>query len=101
MVVFLFLRCSSFFFFSVIKATLIWDLMTHCLKWSRFIFCRVMILSVIRFMVDSDVVGCCWIELPKGKYRVRDERNVGETDSRYPGKVGPTRWTVTLSRRSR
>uniref|UniRef100_A0AAZ3PHS3 DNA polymerase n=1 Tax=Oncorhynchus tshawytscha TaxID=74940 RepID=A0AAZ3PHS3_ONCTS len=24
----------------------------------------------IRFMVDSDVVGCCWIELPKGKYRV-------------------------------
>uniref|UniRef100_A0A669BDL0 DNA polymerase n=1 Tax=Oreochromis niloticus TaxID=8128 RepID=A0A669BDL0_ORENI len=23
----------------------------------------------IRFMVDSDVVGCCWIELPKGKYR--------------------------------
>uniref|UniRef100_A0AAX7VGX0 DNA polymerase delta catalytic subunit n=1 Tax=Astatotilapia calliptera TaxID=8154 RepID=A0AAX7VGX0_ASTCA len=23
----------------------------------------------IRFMVDSNVVGCCWIELPKGKYR--------------------------------
>uniref|UniRef100_A0A3Q3WUH5 DNA polymerase n=1 Tax=Mola mola TaxID=94237 RepID=A0A3Q3WUH5_MOLML len=23
----------------------------------------------IRFMVDSDVVGCCWIELPKGTYR--------------------------------
>uniref|UniRef100_A0A6Q2Z9D7 DNA polymerase n=1 Tax=Esox lucius TaxID=8010 RepID=A0A6Q2Z9D7_ESOLU len=24
----------------------------------------------IRFMVDSGVVGCCWIELPKGTYRV-------------------------------
>lgn len=38
-------------------------------------------------MVDSDVVGCCWIELPKGKYRVRAERKVGETDAHYPGKV--------------
>lgn len=25
----------------------------------------------IRFMVDSDVVGCNWIELPKGKYHIR------------------------------
>uniref|UniRef100_A0A672G6Q5 DNA polymerase delta catalytic subunit n=1 Tax=Salarias fasciatus TaxID=181472 RepID=A0A672G6Q5_SALFA len=30
----------------------------------------------IRFMVDSDVVGCCWIELPKGKYRLREEKSV-------------------------
>uniref|UniRef100_A0A671SA81 DNA polymerase n=1 Tax=Sinocyclocheilus anshuiensis TaxID=1608454 RepID=A0A671SA81_9TELE len=30
----------------------------------------------IRFMVDSDVVGCCWIELPKGKYRLREERSI-------------------------
>uniref|UniRef100_A0A3Q4MFD4 DNA polymerase n=1 Tax=Neolamprologus brichardi TaxID=32507 RepID=A0A3Q4MFD4_NEOBR len=29
----------------------------------------------IRFMVDSDVVGCCWIELPKGKYRAREEKS--------------------------
>ncbi|CAG02717.1 unnamed protein product, partial [Tetraodon nigroviridis] len=29
----------------------------------------------IRFMVDTDVVGCCWIELPKGKYRVREEKD--------------------------
>ncbi|XP_075742862.1 DNA polymerase delta 1, catalytic subunit [Rhipicephalus microplus] len=28
----------------------------------------------IRFMVDAHVVGCCWIELPRGKYHVRDER---------------------------
>lgn len=40
-----------------------------------------------RFMVDSDVVGCCWIELPKGKYRLREERSEGQTDSKYPGKV--------------
>lgn len=39
-------------------------------------------------MVDSDVVGCCWIELPKGKYRVREEKSMGNTDSQYPGKVG-------------
>lgn len=25
----------------------------------------------IRFMVDAGVVGCCWVELPKGKYKVR------------------------------
>uniref|UniRef100_A0A672L442 DNA polymerase n=1 Tax=Sinocyclocheilus grahami TaxID=75366 RepID=A0A672L442_SINGR len=41
----------------------------------------------IRFMVDSDVVGCCWIELPKGKYRLREERSEGQTGSKYPGKV--------------
>uniref|UniRef100_A0A8C2XJA7 DNA polymerase n=1 Tax=Cyclopterus lumpus TaxID=8103 RepID=A0A8C2XJA7_CYCLU len=37
----------------------------------------------IRFMVDSDVVGCCWIELPKNKYRVslcQYEVDVGWTD---------------------
>lgn len=39
-------------------------------------------------MVDSDVVGCCWIELPKGKYRLREEKGTADTDSRYPGKVG-------------
>ena len=39
-------------------------------------------------MVDCDVVGCCWIELPKSKFRVREEKLVGGTDSRYPSKVG-------------
>lgn len=39
-------------------------------------------------MVDSDVVGCCWIELPKGKYRVREEKGMGNTDSQETGKVG-------------
>lgn len=29
----------------------------------------------IRFMVDTHVVGCCWIELPRGKYKVRDDRS--------------------------
>ncbi|XP_064816101.1 DNA polymerase delta catalytic subunit [Oncorhynchus masou masou] len=48
----------------------------------------------IRFMVDSDVVGCCWIELPKGKYRVREERMLGETD--HPGKVSLCQYEVDV-----
>ncbi|CAM2110072.1 unnamed protein product [Caretta caretta] len=32
----------------------------------------------IRFMVDRDVVGCNWIELPPGKYRLRPEQLMGE-----------------------
>lgn len=36
----------------------------------------------IRFMVDSDVVGCCWIELPKGKYKLREEKGSGNEDSK-------------------
>ncbi|GCB59989.1 hypothetical protein scyTo_0014091 [Scyliorhinus torazame] len=31
----------------------------------------------IRFMVDSDVVGCNWIELPAGKYLLREEQTTG------------------------
>uniref|UniRef100_A0A672YHQ5 DNA polymerase n=1 Tax=Sphaeramia orbicularis TaxID=375764 RepID=A0A672YHQ5_9TELE len=50
----------------------------------------------IRFMVDSDVVGCCWIELPKGKYRVREEKSQGETDSRYPGKASLCQYEVDV-----
>uniref|UniRef100_A0A665UXQ5 DNA polymerase delta catalytic subunit n=1 Tax=Echeneis naucrates TaxID=173247 RepID=A0A665UXQ5_ECHNA len=38
----------------------------------------------IRFMVDSDVVGCCWVELPKGKYRLREEKSTSNTDSDHP-----------------
>ncbi|XP_059410500.1 DNA polymerase delta catalytic subunit isoform X1 [Carassius carassius] len=51
----------------------------------------------IRFMVDSDVVGCCWIELPKGKYRLRVERGVGQTDSKYPGKVSLCQYEVDVA----
>lgn len=29
----------------------------------------------IRFMVDTKVVGCCWIELPEGNYIVRKEKD--------------------------
>lgn len=39
-------------------------------------------------MVDSDVVGCCWIELPKGTYRVREEKGPTDTNSQNPAKVG-------------
>uniref|UniRef100_A0A665UYF6 DNA polymerase n=1 Tax=Echeneis naucrates TaxID=173247 RepID=A0A665UYF6_ECHNA len=50
----------------------------------------------IRFMVDSDVVGCCWVELPKGKYRLREEKSTSNTDSEYPGKVD-VGWTDLIS----
>ncbi|XP_048473423.1 DNA polymerase delta catalytic subunit [Rhincodon typus] len=33
----------------------------------------------IRFMVDSDVVGCNWIELPAGKYLLREEQTTGNS----------------------
>uniref|UniRef100_A0A3P8TGI9 DNA polymerase n=1 Tax=Amphiprion percula TaxID=161767 RepID=A0A3P8TGI9_AMPPE len=46
----------------------------------------------IRFMVDSDVVGCCWIELPKDKYRLREEKNVSLCQ--YEVDVG---WTDLIS----
>lgn len=41
-------------------------------------------------MVDSDVVGCCWIELPQGKYKIREEKTSRVTDSKDPGKVTKT-----------
>ncbi|RMX48133.1 hypothetical protein pdam_00014691, partial [Pocillopora damicornis] len=41
----------------------------HCCK---FHLCRKMYqCKIVRFMVDTSVVGCNWIELPAGKYRVR------------------------------
>uniref|UniRef100_A0A3Q3K726 DNA polymerase n=1 Tax=Monopterus albus TaxID=43700 RepID=A0A3Q3K726_MONAL len=51
----------------------------------------------IRFMVDSDVVGCCWIELPKGKYRVREEKSMAVIDSQYPGKVSLCQYEVDVA----
>lgn len=50
----------------------------------------------IRFMVDSDVVGCCWIELPKGKYRVREEKSTGNTSSQSPGKASLCQYEVDV-----
>lgn len=40
-------------------------------------------------MVDCDVVGCCWIELPKGKYQVRQEKTPGDMNSGKPSMVSP------------
>ncbi|XP_068434290.1 DNA polymerase delta catalytic subunit [Clinocottus analis] len=50
----------------------------------------------IRFMVDSNVVGCCWVELPKSKYSMREEKSTGVTDSRYPGKVSLCQYEVDV-----
>lgn len=49
----------------------------------------------IRFMVDSDVVGCCWIELPKDKYRLREEKSVTD-DSRHPGMISLCQYEVDV-----
>ncbi|KAL4224603.1 DNA polymerase delta catalytic subunit [Mactra antiquata] len=38
----------------------------------------------IRFMVDHGVVGCNWIEVPAGKYRIRDKENSDLSDSKRP-----------------
>ncbi|KAM9039423.1 DNA polymerase delta catalytic subunit isoform 1-T1 [Sarcophilus harrisii] len=38
----------------------------------------------IRFMVDTDIVGCNWIELPAGKYQLRTQ---GKVRARRPGCV--------------
>ncbi|EDO49294.1 predicted protein [Nematostella vectensis] len=40
----------------------------------------------VRFMVDSDIVGCNWIELPAGKYRVRTPNGIA---SRYRSSAKP------------
>nr|BAO20830.1 DNA polymerase delta catalytic subunit [Branchinella kugenumaensis] len=36
----------------------------------------------IRYMVDSHIVGCNWIELPPGKYRLRSEGQIPAVQSR-------------------
>ncbi|CAH1787413.1 unnamed protein product [Owenia fusiformis] len=40
----------------------------------------------IRFMVDSNVVGCNWIEVPGGKYHVRQPEHTNMADNRNPPK---------------
>ncbi|XP_048846325.1 DNA polymerase delta catalytic subunit [Brienomyrus brachyistius] len=51
----------------------------------------------IRFMVDSDMVGCSWVELPAGKYRLREERGPGETNPRQPSKVSLCQYEVDVA----
>ena len=35
-------------------------------------------------MVDSSVVGCCWVEVPAGKYHLRDKENSSHNDPKRP-----------------
>ncbi|TGZ65787.1 hypothetical protein CRM22_005695 [Opisthorchis felineus] len=32
----------------------------------------------IRFMVDTEITGCCWVEAPPGSYRLRDSSDVND-----------------------
>ena len=41
--------------------------------WIDVIHMVMVILNFLRFMADTNVVGCNWIELPKNKYRVRSD----------------------------
>lgn len=46
--------------------------------------------SAHRFMVDCNVVGCNWIQLPAGTYRVRGQQNQsGKDTARASGKGDP------------
>ncbi|MBN3311988.1 DPOD1 polymerase, partial [Atractosteus spatula] len=50
----------------------------------------------IRFMVDADVVGCNWIELPAGKYRLRDEQQPGDSKPHCPSQVSLCQYEVDV-----
>ncbi|KAG9342853.1 hypothetical protein JZ751_015060 [Albula glossodonta] len=50
----------------------------------------------IRFMVDSDITGCCWIQLPVGRYTVREERGKRGTVSHLPCKVSLCQYEVDV-----
>ena len=39
--------------------------------------CKTCPVFNFRFMVDTHVVGCNWIELPAGKYKVRNKTSKG------------------------
>ncbi|KAI1884714.1 hypothetical protein AGOR_G00229260 [Albula goreensis] len=50
----------------------------------------------IRFMVDSDITGCCWIQLPVGRYTVREERGKRGAVSHLPCKVSLCQYEVDV-----
>ncbi|XP_069047871.1 DNA polymerase delta catalytic subunit [Lepisosteus oculatus] len=50
----------------------------------------------IRFMVDADVVGCNWIELPAGKYRLRKEQQPGDSKPHCPSQVSLCQYEVDV-----
>uniref|UniRef100_A0A183AG94 DNA polymerase n=1 Tax=Echinostoma caproni TaxID=27848 RepID=A0A183AG94_9TREM len=35
----------------------------------------------IRFMVDTSLTGCCWVEAPAGKYRLRDSSHSSDSEN--------------------
>ncbi|XP_044137559.1 DNA polymerase delta catalytic subunit [Bufo gargarizans] len=51
----------------------------------------------IRFMVDNDIVGCNWIELPAGKYRIRKEPHGGSVSDDDPKKMSLVQLEVDVS----
>ncbi|KAM8927098.1 DNA polymerase delta catalytic subunit [Pelodytes ibericus] len=50
----------------------------------------------IRFMVDNNIVGCNWIELPAGKYRIRKESQEGGAKNNH-SKISLSQLEVDVS----
>ncbi|KAG9481511.1 hypothetical protein GDO78_010637 [Eleutherodactylus coqui] len=51
----------------------------------------------IRFMVDNDIVGCNWIDLPAGKYRIRKEYQGGDVGNDDTKKMSLAQLEVDIS----
>ncbi|XP_076115768.1 DNA polymerase delta catalytic subunit-like [Mytilus galloprovincialis] len=51
----------------------------------------------IRFMVDSNVVGCSWIEIPAGKYHLRDKSHTSKDDAKNPPPISRSQIELDVS----
>lgn len=51
----------------------------------------------IRFMVDSNVVGCSWIEVPAGKYHLRHKHHKNKDDVRNPPPISRSQIELDVS----
>ena len=50
-----------------------------------------------RFMVDSNVVGCSWIEVPAGKYHLRHKHHKNKDDVRNPPPISRSQIELDVS----
>ncbi|PAA66663.1 hypothetical protein BOX15_Mlig027421g2, partial [Macrostomum lignano] len=51
----------------------------------------------IRFMVDTGLVGCCWVELPAGKYTLREKENRLAPQSRCQLEADVASWSDVVA----
>lgn len=48
-------------------------------------------------MVDSNVVGCSWIEIPAGKYHLRDKSHTYKDDAKNPPPISRSQIELDVS----